>query len=801
MKSRPQPSKASGENPPPASKEGQDEKEPHEPPDHAPPNGRQRTANKKRKASSTKGQASDQKEKKQAKTVARKTKTTDQNNEKPRKSPKSSTKQKASPKKAAPKAFDPPSTGKKRAKAKNSAAEETEVEIPDEESFDRSPIPVSDLPYREQCAFISLLQVIDQFYRRFSHIPSEAADLFFVPQFDKLKKLIEDNLEAYPRLACAILTFDPTAAHNSSPREWGELAQTWAESSLLSALAVTSKGLSQERQLHSIMKMLIEQTPRRLLEKTFVPIEGAIVPSFESVRDIISMHHQSLIPWICKEYRTLYYEKKFSVGDLVALRLDDSDVFATIEEVESQGWIKIKNVADGKTSLASPWHITVRVIETSSSDDDTVMPSKVTDIEESLLRTQVEGKDDICLANMSRNDYLSLQLPCLPDDKLSNDANDSWSVLLECIRNMFHLRGAVHSPQRLLRRTKTALRAHPELTQVVGLGLFGFSILGALCQHSGGVEGIEEAPYECIKYLILKNPCALLWEIDEAEEEDEAQALYQTLELIARDHPQIFFWISKEFPWIWDHPLVHVPMIMRTIFLKYFEGLVSAGELKQLFMDNRFLLDRFIYGIHGEPCYPVQFCLLKLMPPAAEPNKADAELVKWMVQLHSEYLTKQKNPFVPYTPSTLFMLFHIIRAPNPFLPLEDRIGRFLPHWKFLMKNNPQLTQGVEWRGFRDDIQCNVVQTMVSLIRRTRGRLNLEALVRIEIQSLKRDSNLLQESTRGENSSQLLEDVDQIFSSWKDSRVRELRQVRYRCRRQMHNDIDKLGINHASSRDS
>ena len=182
----------------------------------------------------------------------------------------------------------------------------------------------------------------------------------------------------------------------------------------------------------------------------------------------------------------------------------------------------------------------------------------------------------------------------------------------------------------LLAKIKTLLENYPGMETIVDR--YGYSILTFVCKY---ISAPVAEP--SIRYLVAKNPHALLWFDCYTEDDIHGMPLWI---IVQNHHPNLIFWILQEYRWVFDLDQyhVHVNLVARyrsgdgaisletvqSFYEEYPEGLAQQGysdsvgiiEADDRQSPVRLLLERF-EGIEGW-------------------TQSDQELLEWMVELCPE---------------------------------------------------------------------------------------------------------------------------------------------------------------------
>ena len=657
--------------------------------------------------------------------------------------------------------------------------------VPHREKGDTSPLPHVYLPTQEKDVFLFLIQAITQFYASL-HDPDLTRNL---------EALILKNLKEYPNLAYAAFALE----------DGEEL--TLDGTFLLETLTIQSMGATEECLPHRAMKKLIEMNPESL-RWDFLLIDP-------SVRDAIAEYHEELVPWIEEHYLSFYktqfkkgdcvlvcsfYKTQLKKGERVLVCPEKSERKGTVlASRKGKGKVKIK-FDDGKTSWISRQDHDIRFIDPAASpqkqrkddDDDSKKPPAK---ETFGSQSPAVSDDDL--------EKLPPQRPFISHEDTSDYAQQ---VLAFCFEKIFHVFLPEYRPQlgfncgQLMSMLKNCFDDAPELEQVVALDMRGWSILSAVCVNDGTGTGDSQ---ECLKFIIRRNPCLLFWNVEKETEElgdDDSERTIDmtTLECICLTHPELFFWIVKELPWIWNHPLAYVPSLLGSLVRSYHRGVLPARRLQDFFQEYPHLMHRYLVTPDGDRWdYPVHFCVLSMAVDGSwngDPN--NPEVMKWLIQKHSDHLSSLPPSEKQENDSILHLLCRVLGREDD--AAAERIKRTMPYWKMIVEKNPFLVIN---RNDNDSLPVeylipnehfSVVESMIGIMERTRAHLATIELGDVESTTLKNNALLLEESaTSDSNKSRLLEDVHGIFCSWKNSRKQDLDEVVKRGRKAMKKDIDEL----------
>jgi hypothetical protein len=710
-------------------------------------------------------------------------------------------------------------------KAKEQAADDSSSSLMD----------FNDLSVEEQQVLVYLFQTIARFY---GQDDLDSLDpRHFRQQFENLEKLIQHNLKEYPNLAF-VKALNPYKVAGITDTFWSGAS----ESTLFTALAVCSRDVDVQLQPHATMKQLLQ------LNNAEAHLEWTIMTSLstdpdrssgrellieESTRDILSVYHSSLIPWIEEHFpqKNKSTTTVFLPGDSVAVhcKLGEADCKGTIKAVNNEndqiqvefyndevGWICTRrnfvrpiiqsSVKTRSNCKQHPKTIPTKVLNPTSSWKEAII-SHVNDDE----------KEDDTKQDDTEYMFPPQQLPFISHEDICDGMKSYFVHLFDNIHRAF---GPDYTEEQRFRNGHQLIRMFdhcfedfPEIGQVVALDFRLWSLLAAVVENGG----VQEASHDAIKYLIRKNPSALFWEIDTEREEnvivremarhegdEEENTVRRTvLECICKTSHELFFWVVEELPYVMDHPLSYFPRMVGTLISRYIRGRLPAQSFKPFFQQHPQLLDTFIVDPFGDSWdYPIQFCLLRLGTTQNWCTAQDGDFMDWMIDQHSKQqaLLPEKYWYEQPNDSTLHYLCRIIgQSDNTF---EARMRRTLPYWKFILKNNPRLVLNKNGEGqlaiilLRPMYRRVIVRMMAKLMDRTMKQLQLEEKINKEASDLLENSLLLNECVACDEDQQghikLLEDVNEIFDSWKDARIRELKAEESRCLKELHHDIDQLG---------
>jgi hypothetical protein len=295
------------------------------------------------------------------------------------------------------------------------------------------------------------------------------------------------------------------------------------------------------------------------------------------------------------------------------------------------------------------------------------------------------------------------ELKPIADVDLPTEVRERFESLFEEIYRLFRVHGeeTIEEAGRVMcERVQRDVSEYPILAKTVSKNMLGWSLLTTVCEKTYS----RDVGHTAIKYLITRNPHALIWRwVDNYEHSSPLKTIAQNY-----CHCVLLPWIAQHYAWVFDHPTMLERPPHFELVRNYAQGECPASVVRSFY-------EWYPKGLQQTDQYgrsPLHLCFDGW-------DECDAELFEWMAKQHTEAISSRDNFGMTILHTACGVISSVREGVAASSLCTENMARIC---RFLVSENPQAVRLKAEGGFGLPVhylarRCNrpIVQDLVILL--------------------------------------------------------------------------------------